>query len=63
MSGCWSEGVTAWVGVSDPEVIFFPASVSAKYPVGLVQLHKLAVQAGVGGVTVWMQLKISYERR
>lgn len=63
VSGRWSEGLTARVGVSDPEVVFFPASVSAKYPVGLTQLHKLAVKAGVGGVPVWMQLKTSYERR
>lgn len=57
MSGCWSEGLAASVGVSEPEVVLLSAPISAQHPVSLVQLHKLAVEARVGGVAVWMQLQ------
>lgn len=56
MTGGGSEGLASTVWTSDFEVVLLPALVLAQHAVGLVQLHKLAVQRWVGWVTVWVQL-------
>lgn len=43
--------------MSDFEVILLPAQVFAQHSVGLVQLHKLAVERWVGWIAVWVQLQ------
>lgn len=54
--GTRSEGLAPTVRMSYFEVVRLPARLFAQHPVGLVQLHKLAVQRRVGWVAVWVQL-------
>lgn len=63
IAGGGSEGLAATVWMSDFEVILLPAQLLAQHPVGLVQLHKLAVQGWVGRVAVWMHLQHHVSRR
>lgn len=51
-----TEGLAPSVWAPDFEVILLPAQFLAQHPVGLVQLHKLAVQRWVGWVAVRVKL-------
>lgn len=59
VAGRGSEGLPPTVGVLDFQVILPPTPLLAQHPVGLVQRHKLAVQAWVGWVTVRVQLRVA----
>lgn len=56
VAGGRSEGLAPAVWMPDFDVVLLPAQVLTQHSVGLVQLHKLAVQRWVGWVTVWVQL-------
>lgn len=55
VTGGRSEGLSSTV--ADLEVVLFPARLFAQHSVGLVQLHKLAVQCWVWRIAVWVQLQ------
>lgn len=56
VTGGRTEARAPTVGMLNFNVILLSAQLLAQHPVGLVQLHKLAVQRRVGRVTVWVQL-------
>jgi hypothetical protein len=54
--GGGSEGLSPGVRVPLPQVVLSPGHLLTQHPVGLVQLHKLAMQPRVRRVTVWVHL-------
>lgn len=58
VTGGRSKGPALAIRMPDLSVVLPSAQVLTQHSVGLVQLHKLAVQCRVGWVTVWVQLHV-----